>query len=375
MFTIAISLCLEAAVAAAQHPVQKAAPLTTTGRIQTYYVAADEVLWNYAPAEKNLISGEPFGDVENNWVKSGPDRIGRIYRKSLYREYTNSKFTTLKPRPPAWEHLGMLGPLLRGEVGDTLHVVFKNNTRYPASMHPHGVSYTKSSEGAPSADATGPADKGDDSVPPGGTYTYVWSIPERAGPAHGDPDSILWMYHSHVNEDKDVNAGLMGPILVTRRGATKPDGTPKDVDREFIVAFFEVDENVSWHLNDNVQHYTEPPLKVTPDMLIFIHPFGFSNLKESLNGFLYGNLPSPKMKVGERVRWYLMAGTDFEVHAPHWHGNTVVMNHMRTDVISLMTMGMAVADMVPDNPGKWLFHCHVKDHLNAGMMAHYIVEP
>ena len=53
----------------------------------------------------------------------------------------------------------------------------------------------------------------------------------------------------------------------------------------------------------------------------------------------------------------------------------MVANHMRTDVTSLTTMAMVVADMVPDNPGSWLFHCHVKDHLKAGMQAFYTVEP
>jgi len=31
--------------------------------------------------------------------------------------------------------------------------------------------------------------------------------------------------------------------------------------------------------------------------------------------------------------------------------------------------------MVPDNPGTWMFHCHVEGHLAVGMYAHYIVEP
>lgn len=68
-----------------------------------------------------------------------------------------------------------------------------------------------------------------------------------------------------------------------------------------------------------------------------------------------------------------MGNPNFEVHAPHWHGNTVVANNMRTDVVGLLTMGMVVADMVPDNPGTWLFHCHVKEHTLGGMMAHYRV--
>ncbi len=74
---------------------------------------------------------------------------------------------------------------------------------------------------------------------------------------------------------------------------------------------------------------------------------------------------------GERVRWYVMAGTGFEVHAPHWHGNVVTEGTMRTDVLELTTMGMHVVDMVPDAVGKWLFHCHVANHFKAGMGAFY----
>ena len=48
---------------------------------------------------------------------------------------------------------------------------------------------------------------------------------------------------------------------------------------------------------------------------------------------------------------------------------------MRTDVAALQTMGMVTADMVPDDPGTWLLHCHVGGHLRAGMQALYTVEP
>ena len=30
--------------------------------------------------------------------------------------------------------------------------------------------------------------------------------------------------------------------------------------------------------------------------------------------------------------------------------------------------------MDPDDPGTWLFHCHVNDHIIAGMLARYGVE-
>jgi FtsP/CotA-like multicopper oxidase with cupredoxin domain len=258
-------------------------------------------------------------------------------------------------------------------VGDTIKIVYRNNVSFPNSLHPHGVFYDKDSEGAPYVDETADTDKADDAVPPGGEHVYVWPVPERAGPAEGDPSSILWMYHSHTNEDKDVNAGLMGPMIVAARGMIGPDGTPADVDREFIISFHEVDENASWYLEDNIQTYAGNPASVDRTQVQFFTPFGLSNFMETMNGFSFGHLEGLTVRVGERVRWYLMASTNFEVHAPHWHGNTVVLNRMRTDVTSLTTMGMQVADMVADNPGKWLFHCHVKDHLLGGMQSTYTV--
>jgi FtsP/CotA-like multicopper oxidase with cupredoxin domain len=48
---------------------------------------------------------------------------------------------------------------------------------------------------------------------------------------------------------------------------------------------------------------------------------------------------------------------------------------MRTDIAELLPMSMKVADMVPDNPGIWLYHCHVNEHIKAGMIARYKVLP
>lgn len=57
-------------------------------------------------------------------------------------------------RGPEEEHLGLLGPIIRAEVGDQIVVHFRNKVRYPTSMHPHGVLYSKSSEGSGYKDGT-----------------------------------------------------------------------------------------------------------------------------------------------------------------------------------------------------------------------------
>ena len=353
---------------AGSSPDTKAAA-TTQGVTRLYYIAADDVEWDYAPSGKNLITGGPFEGDAAFFAAPSPMGLGRVYKKTVYREYTDDSFKTLKPRAPEWEHLGMLGPLIRAEVGDTIKVFFKNNGTRPYSVHPHGVFYEKASEGAQYDDGAGQKS----TAAPGATHTYTWPVPERAGPSHGEGSSIVWMYHSHVEEEKDVNAGLIGPLLVTARGQARPDGSPKDVDREIVAGFMEMDENNSWHFDENIKKYGVKDTKVKL-MDNFADPIYLGNLKENINGFIYGNTPPIVMRKNERVRWYLFASTNFEIHAPHWHGNTVVARHMRTDVTSLLPMDMVVADMQPDNPGTWLFHCHVGPHLRAGMVTKYTVQ-
>lgn len=379
----AVFVSLVAAPAAADHgavaaPPPAAAPAATaaaaagSGAVRQYFIAADEVVWDYAASDRNQISGEPWSALESSFMARAKDRIGHVYKKAIFREYTDASFSTLKPRPDDQAYLGLVGPLLRAEVGDTIRILFRNNAHFPATLHPHGVFYAKDSEGAPYQDGTSGPDKADDGVPPGGTHTYFWQVPERAGPGPGEGSSVLWMYHSHANEVADVNAGLIGPMVVTRRGMARADGSPRDVDREFVVMFSEIDENVSHFFEENVATYALDPASV-PRNVTFADPFYLANQRETMNGFSFGHMPMPRMKVGESVRWYLFTTTNFEPHTPHWHGNTALSMHMRTDVVSLLPMGMVIADMVPDNPGIWLFHCHVGPHLDGGMINRYEV--
>jgi FtsP/CotA-like multicopper oxidase with cupredoxin domain len=46
---------------------------------------------------------------------------------------------------------------------------------------------------------------------------------------------------------------------------------------------------------------------------------------------------------------------------------------MRSDMLDLLPGIMTVADMRPDDAATWLFHCHVNDHITAGMQALYRV--
>jgi hephaestin len=342
------------------------------GVTRTYFIAADEVVWDYAPLGFNNITGQPFDDVANTYVQNGPDRIGSKYLKALYREYTDGTFTHLKPRPAQWNHLGYLGPVIRAAVGDAIVVNFKNNTARPVGIHPHGVFYNKNGEGAPYNDGTSGGNKADDAVAPGAKFTYRWQVPERAGPGPADGSSVFWMYHSHTDEVADTYAGLMGPMIIAARDRCDSDAVPNDVDRELVTEFFVSSENQSPYLQQNIDMFTGDPASVNPDDDDFME----SNQMHSINGYVFGNLPGLTMKRGQRVRWYLMGmGTEVDLHTPHWHGNTVLIDGHRKDVTELFPATLEVADMKPDDPGTWLYHCHVGDHITAGMLALYTVSP
>lgn len=347
--------------------ITAAVPARAVERV--YYIAAEETRWDYVPQKRDMLRNAPFSETQALFVTNTTQFIGATYLKAVYREYTDGTFRTRRKRPAEWAHLGYLGPVLRAEVGDTIIVHFMNKTGRPYSMHPHGVFYEKSSEGAPYADGTSGKDKADDSVPPGGAHTYVWKVPERAGPGPNDPDSIAWLYHSHVNAVKDTNTGLVGAIIVTAKGRARIDGSPKGVDREFVTLFTVTDENQSWYLDRNIRAFAEPEAVETES-----EEFAESNLMHGVNGYLYGNMPGLEMKVGERVRWHVLSlGTEVDLHTPHWHGSTLLVSGKREDVVQLMPAARITADMIPDAAGIWLYHCHVNDHITAGMSALYRV--
>jgi FtsP/CotA-like multicopper oxidase with cupredoxin domain len=375
----ALALGFVAAASSLSAQVHPAARSSFTGHVRVYYIAADEVDWTYIPSRGDQAMTGKKDDFGKDPASKGTlDPNATTYRKALYREYTDATFKTIKPRTDAWAHLGILGPLIRGEVGDTIKVVFQNHARRPYSMHPHGVFYKKDSEGLAYLDGTSGADRKDDSVATGATHTYVWPVPERAGPAHGEGSSVFWTYHSHVDEGKDINAGLIGPMIITRKGMARADGSPKDVDKEFVAHYALFDEPNSWYFDDNAARLYGSRVKfdsVSMENEKATHDF---HMFFAINGFLEGNGPVFTMKEGDRVRWYVFTSPNefdaWDIHTPHWHGQTAVIAHMRTDMVMLTPMMSAIADMVPDNPGMWLFHCHMPGHFGGGMYARFLVQ-
>ena len=109
---------------------------TQAQTVRHYYIAAEPVTWDYTPSRSDLIHANevPF-----------PWRMRTQFSKKRFVEYTDESFSTRKPQP-RW--LGILGPIIRAEVGDEIVVHFLNRTARSHNLHPHGVRYDKASEGA-----------------------------------------------------------------------------------------------------------------------------------------------------------------------------------------------------------------------------------
>ncbi|XP_062409279.1 ferroxidase HEPHL1-like isoform X2 [Sardina pilchardus] len=304
---------------------------------RTYFIGIREENWDYTPAQE-----------------------GGEYRKAVYRRYKDDSYTTEVPKPK-W--LGFLGPVIRAQVDDVIVVHLKNFGRRPYSIHPHGLFYTKDSEGALYPDNTSGRLKADDAVPPGQSHTYTWAVQSDFAPAEGDAPCLSWAYHSHVDAPKDIASGLIGPLLTCRKGylqEEKSDG----VGVEFFLMFSVVDENLSWYLNENNPSGTDPNDE----------DFFTSNLKHSINGYMFDTLPGLSVCVGDRVAWHLMGmGNEADVHSAHFYGHTLLERGHRRDVISVFPATFTTATMIPTTTGRWRLSCLVNEHMEAGLQAFYEV--
>ena len=252
-----------------------------------------------------------------------------VANRTFYVQYADKDYTVPVVKPL---HFGDLGPVIKAEVGDVIHVYLRNTADIHVSIHPHGVLYNQTSDGMM-----------EHSVEPGGEKLYVWNVPERAGPGNGT--SKLWAYHSHVSES-DIYKGLVGPLVIYSVG-----NIPLDESNEIFVKSL-IDK-----------------------------PFGEIREEETIeffpiNGYIYGNLRGLNMALNKKYTWYLISfGDEEDVHAMHWHGNVVKLTTIDqyVDVVHLFPASFETVIMEPDAQGQWMYHCHTIEHFERGMYVYYNV--
>lgn len=352
-----LALLLAAAVAVLPGAAAQAAPAGPT-----YYIGADQITWNYAPAGVNLCTGEQFAGDPTLWTQLG---VGSSYAKAQYRQYTDDTFQTVQPNNEAEEHTGLLGPILRAAVGQVVTIVLKNNLGFPVNLEPAGMQPYQPTAAAAAANETSTV-----AVPaaPGSTVTYRFLVPAAAGPSPTEPSAKMWLYRSTADLVADGNAGLVGPLLISNTPEVNTGDVAAGQERDIITLLQVIDESMSPFLEQNLAGRTALEMGVSDAGLME------SNLKHAINGYIFCNNGGMVMKQGERVRWHMASlGSETDMHNLHLHGNTFLNNGHRADHLSMIPGTTRSLQFSTENAGFWLMHCHVGDHIMAGMKAMYMV--
>ncbi|XP_046574977.1 ferroxidase HEPHL1-like [Haliotis rubra] len=339
------------------------------GQERVFYIQAEEHVWDYTPHHMDVVQGVPFitpdrrGTVYTN--RTGY-LLGTKYKKLFYRQYKDKGFKFPVKRMPDETYLGFLGPVIYLEVGDILRIVFRNKGRRPFSIHPEGLQSTTARLGP-----WRPEQRDEEVVEPGKTFRYQWEVTRANGPGPFDASCVSRMYYSDVNAIKDTNSGLVGPLIICKSGILDKYGKRTDVDRDFVAYFTVIDENFSWYLEENIAKYSPRPDLVDRNNKNFTN----SNRLHAINGYIYGNQPVPTMYKDEDVAWYLLSlGSQFDLHSVHFHGNLVTEfsdTERKNDVTQIFPGMFVTVRMRAINPGRWLYHCHVNNHIKAGMEGMY----
>jgi hypothetical protein len=286
------------------------------GVAREYWIQASDFLWDIVPTR-------PRRDQWHGRAVQGPS----VYRAFIYQQMTEGfAEPLLPPRIP--------GPTLHAEVGDTVVVHFRNglseDSGQALTMHPHGVKYNPEYDGVYLGDFT----RAGGFIEPGSEFTYTW---EAA------PDSVgVWPYHDHgPNHTLNTFRGLFGSLIVREKGAKVPDLE--------TVLFF---------------HALAPPVT------------GLERQFQCINGRAFtGNTPTIRAKVGQDVAFHVIGMDsnfhDFHIHGHRWKDSSGTF----VDTPSVGPNETLTARFTEDNPGRWLYHCHVFTHQDGGMAGWYLVEP
>jgi FtsP/CotA-like multicopper oxidase with cupredoxin domain len=280
--------------------------------VRDTWVAAVDVTWNMVPNGRDAMMNMTY------------DTAQTVFGTVVYRRYSRGWRRPLRNAPAGSSNQDLIpGPLIRARVGDRLRIHFKNLDRAfgrPHSMHFHGVHYKPSSDGAYVPGFSGR----DADVKPGQTYTYKLT-------AAGDSKGV-WPYHDHSpSMDDSIAGGMYGMLSILGRREAAPD-------REFEVVF---------HEHGAFQ---------TIDERAFV-----------------GNTPVFFAVPGDLVQWDVMAMGD-EHHTFHVHGHRWLAGDGTPR--DTQTVGPAEGFRFrwrEREPGAWLYHCHVEQHMNAGMIGLYRV--
>ena len=281
-----------------------------------YWLQAETRNWEITPLRKD------------EW-HNRRSRAATPHRAFIYREMT--------PGFAEYKHaVSIPGPTLVAEVGDVLVVHFRNadtKLNQAVTVHPHGVKYNPEYDGAYMGDVH--------------ARRRVHRARARRSPTSGSacPESVgVWPYHDHgPNHMLNTFRGLFGAIIVRARGR-------QVAGRRRTTLFAALSCR-----------------RRSP------------GCARTSSASTAARTPATRRRCARKV------GQDVEF-------NAFGMDATSTPSTSTVTAGgtprgplsttrrwgptrSVTARFIEDNPGRWLYHCHVFPHQDAGMAGWYVVDP
>jgi len=276
-----------------------------------------------------LAGSEPGGAVLQPSMRNGV-RVYRLEARPVrWQIFEGTRVT-------AWTYNGVVpGPELRIPYGARVRVVVENELPEPTTVHWHGLAVPNAADGVPGVTQ--------EPIEPGKSYTYEF----RAIPAGRDSKGGTFLYHSHVDEDRQVGLGLSGALVI------EPPTTARyDLERTLMIS--------EWSL-DAASGETRPAMDMEGMLPNFF----------TINGKSFPATETLKVDRGDRVLLRLVGagqfthpmhlhGTDFKVVAKDGHP---LAQPLAADVIQVASGERYDIAFTATEPGRWVLHCHIGHHL------------
>lgn len=261
-----------------------------------------------------------------------------------------------------WTYNGTVpGPTLRAKVGEILRVRVINRHNRTHSFHTHLSHYPLENDGSQANVISG---RGRGAmIPPGKEYVYQFR-PERAEAVY---------YHCHAADrefpiNQHILQGLYGMIIVEDPRAR--------AGREEVLFMA---ESTRLRQGPKVPPYVMNGLGIPGGELALEEIFKEQGLQGVVNQ-LGKTVPFYTMKVGESMKLHVVNIGNLD-HSLHIHEIPLVSLGVLNgrpwpgQVLPLVGGAMDTLLVRFRYPGLWLFHCHVVNHADAGMVGLFVVQP
>jgi len=240
-----------------------------------------------------------------------------------------------KQRLVAWAYNGIVpGPEIRVANGERVRIRFTNRLPEETTIHWHGIGVPNSQDGVPGVTQ--------ETIKPGEDHTYEFTARPAGDPRGGG----TFLYHAHVDEDRQMSVGLYGTFIID---PARP-GPRYAVDRTLVVSEWTADAATG---------RTRGAMQMEGMFPNFF----------TINGKSFPDTEKINVPAGKRVLLRLVNAGQF-AHPLHLHGTAFRIvardghpsgDRGLRDTVTLESGERAdIAFTLPK--GKWILHCHIGHH-------------